>query len=94
MNFISDFLDRPAPAECAWMEPYFGGPAGRDFLKYFHIFRSSVHFSEHVGRVCCERWMKRMKSRFLRLERARAEARKNMDMELLAEIELGEFKLK
>lgn len=93
MNFISDFMGRPAPQEFAWMSNYFKSGACADFLKYFSIFRSAVHFSEHVGRPCSKRWTMRMKSRFVRLERARAQARENLDFELLAEIETGDFKL-
>lgn len=93
MDFISDFLDRPVPQERSWMTHYFKDGLCADFLKYFSLFRSSVHFSEHVGRPCSVRWAMRMKRRFVRLERARAEARRDMDIDLLADIESGRFKL-
>lgn len=75
------------------MRPYFSGPISSDFLKYFSMFRSVAHFSEHVGRPCSMRWVRRMKKRFVCLQSAREEAKKNMDFELLAEIEMGKFKL-
>lgn len=93
MKFISDFMDRPVAQEFAWMSRYFSVGSCADFLKYFSLFRSSVHFSEHVGRPCSKRWISRMKKRFLSLERARAKAKEDMDFELLAEIETGAFKL-
>lgn len=93
MNFISDFMGRPAAQEFAWMAHYFRSGACADFLKYFSLFRSTVHFSEHVGRPCSNRWVMRMKSRFVRLERARREAKDNLDFETVADIETGRFKL-
>lgn len=75
------------------MSHYFRSGLCLDFLKYFSIFESSSHFSEHVGKPCSTRWTKRMKSRFVRLVKARQEAKERMDFELLTEIETGEFKL-
>jgi hypothetical protein len=93
MDFISDFMGRPVPAERSWMTHYFKEGLCADFLKYFVLFGSVVHFSEHVGKPCSVRWAMRMKSRFRRLERARDEARRSMDIELLADIESGRFEL-
>ena len=93
MDFISDFMDRPVPPDRSWMTHYFKEGVCADFLKYFSLFGSVVHFSEHIGKPCSVRWAMRMKRRFVRLERARDEARRNMDIELLADIESGKFKL-
>lgn len=93
MDFISDFMDKPVSPEYSWMAHYFGEGACADFLKYFSIFGSVVHFSEHVGRPCSIRWARRMKRRFVGLQKARREARESMDIELLADIEMGKFKL-
>lgn len=76
------------------MAKYFGDGLGYEFLRYFLLFRSSVHFSEHVGIMCSERWVKRMKSRLLRLESVHSKARQEMDIEKLADIEMGRFELK
>jgi len=94
MKFISDFLSLPVPSEAFWMTRYFRGELSMEFLKYFCAFRSSFHFSEHTGRPCSARWAKRMKSRFLRLEKAHEDARKSLDFELLSEIEMGNLKVK
>lgn len=93
MIFISDFMGSPVPSEFNWMRHYFRKGCCFDFLKYFSRFRTDVHFSEHVGRPCSKRWTKRMKRRFLALERARSFAKEDMDIELVAEIEMGNFKL-
>lgn len=92
MDFISDFLDRPVQQERSWMVSYFNEGMCADFLKYFSLFGSVVHFSEHVGKPCSIRWVRRMKRRFVALEKARIEARRDMDIELLADIESGKFK--
>lgn len=93
MAFISDFMNRPVGREFSWMTHYFKSGACADFLKYFSIFRTAVHFSEHTGRPCSARWTARMKSRFVQLESARLEAKNNLDFELTADIETGKFKL-
>jgi hypothetical protein len=47
-----------------------------------------------VGKPCSKRWTKRMKSKLLKLESAHLKARSDMDFDLLADIEMGKFKLK
>lgn len=94
MKFVSNFLDEPVPSENFWMTRYFGGIMGYEFLRYFLFFRTEVHFSEHVGHPCSKRWSKRMKSRLLSLESSHATAKREMDFERLADIEMGNFKLK
>lgn len=86
-------MNHPVRPEFSWMENYFKKGVCREFLKYFSLFGSVVHFSEHTGLPCSLRWGKRMQSRFLRLSEARNNARKSMDFELLTEIETGSFKL-
>lgn len=86
-------MAHPVQPEFSWMTHYFRKGICQDFLKYFSLFRSTVHFSEHVGRPCSVRWAKRMRSRFIRLEKARIEAKEEMDFEALADIETGKFKL-
>lgn len=76
------------------MARYFGRGLKYEFLRYFLLFRSAVHFSEHVGRPCNKRWVARMKSRLLKLERVHAAAKADMDFERVAEIETGKFRLK
>lgn len=93
MIFISDFMESPVSSEFNWMRHYFKKGVCLDFLKYFSNFRTDVHFSEHMGRPCSKRWTKRLKRRFLALEGVRRVAKKDMDIELVAEIEMGNFKL-
>jgi len=94
MRFVSDFLNEPVPSESFWMSRYFKRDLGYDFLKYFLSFRTTVHFSEHSGRPCSKRWTEKMKRKFVRLENEHSRAKKELDFEKLAEIEMGQFKLK
>lgn len=86
-------MNRPVPVEHFWMTRYFRGAIGYEFVRYFLTFRCDVHFPLHVGRPCNKRWVKRMKSRFLALEREHARSKSEMDFERLADIEMGKFKL-
>jgi hypothetical protein len=94
MKFISDFLTEPVPADSFWMSRYFKGDVGYDFVRYFISFRTAVHFSEHFGRPCSDRWTQKMKRKFIRLEKEHSRAKMELDFEKLAEIEMGRFKLK
>lgn len=76
------------------MARYFEEGLKYEFLRYFLLFRSAVHFPEHVGRPCNRRWVARMKSQFLLLERAHASAKAEMDFERVSEIETGKFRLR
>lgn len=93
MKFISNFLDAPVPSAQHWMTRYFESGLNYEFLRYFLLFRCDVHFSEHIGRSCSKRWVKRMRSKFLKLEAAHAKAKAEMDIEKIADIEMGKFKL-
>ena len=73
------------------MSKYFKSKIRKSFLAYFLCFRSSVHFREHSGYLCSERYLKTMKSDLLALENAHAEAKARLDFEALAEIEMGLF---
>jgi len=94
LKFISvDFLDESIPQDFFWLTKYFDTAIKQCFLRYFICFRSAVHFPEHSGFICSERYCKKMKSLFLRLERKHAEAKSNLDFEAVAEIEMGRAKL-
>lgn len=75
------------------MIKYFSTPIRYSFLIYFINFRSAFHFRRHTGFFCSFRYLKRMKKQFLYLENKHAEAKSNLDFELVAKIEIGDFKL-
>ncbi len=94
MKFVSDFLEEPVPQEQFWLTRYFGTRIRLAFLKYFLTFRGAFHFREHTGFYCSLRYLKNMKRQLVSLERAREKAKKDLDFELVAEIEMGDYKLR
>lgn len=94
MKFISDFFEEPIPRDKYWLVKYFGSGIRYAFLRYFLTFRSGVHFCEHTGFSCSERYKKQMKSQFLFIEESHLRAKQQFDFESVAEIEMGNLKLK
>jgi hypothetical protein len=93
LKFISDFLEEPIPRDKFWLVKYFGSGIRYAFLRYFLTFRNGVHFCEHTGFSCSERYKKQMKSQFLFIERSHLLAKEQLDFESVAEIEMGNLKL-
>lgn len=93
MKFVSDFVDLPVPQDNFWMTRYFSTGARLAFLKYFLIFRSSVHFCEHTGFACSLRYVKKMKRTFLILEKEHRLAKEKLDFEKISDLEMGKYKL-
>jgi len=93
LKFTSEFLEDPIPQDQFWMTRYFDTKIRRDFLRYFLTFGSAVRFCEHTGFSCSERYVKKMKSELAKLGRKHSEAKKDLDFELVAEIEMGMLKL-
>jgi CRISPR/Cas system-associated endonuclease Cas1 len=93
LKFVSDFIEEPIPRNIFWLVKYFNSGIRYAFLRYFLTFRSGVHFCEHTGFYCSERYKKQMKSQFLLLERSHQRAKDDLDFESVAEIEMGNFKL-
>jgi hypothetical protein len=93
LKFVSDFLEEPVPHEHFWLTKYFGTDVRLAFLKYFLTFRGAFHFREHTGFYCSLRYLKSMKRELVHIEKAREKAKRDLDFELVAEIEMGDYKL-
>lgn len=63
------------------------------FLKYYSSFESATRFREHSGEVCTKRYVKKMKKQLLVLVKIYDAARKNLDFELIAKMEMGRYRL-
>jgi len=87
------FLDDYIPSNKLWMTKYFTTSVQRRFLIYFLIFGSHFYFIRHTGVYCTSRYLKKMKKNFCNLQKAHDDAKKNFDLDKLAEIEMGNFKL-
>jgi hypothetical protein len=93
LKFTSEFLEEPVPQDQSWRLKYFKTSIRNDFLRYFMTFGNSIRFREHTGFCCSERYVKKMKSDLLILEKKYASAKRELDFELVAEIEMGMLKL-
>lgn len=91
--FSSDFM-RLVPKEKSWMKKYFKTRTKKMFLKYYISFGSATRFREHSGEVCTKRYVKKMKEQFLRLAELHAAARRDMDFDMVAKIEMGRCRLR
>lgn len=87
------FLEDYIPSDKLWMTKYFTTSVQKRFLIYFLIFGSYFYFVRHTGVYCTSRYLKKMKKFFCNLQKAHEDAKNNFDLEKLAEIEMGNFKL-
>lgn len=94
-NLVSGvFLEDNIPSDKFWMCKYFKSEIQKRFLIYFLIFRSHFYFTRHTGTYCTKRYLKKMKKFFSFLENEHKKAKENFDLDLLSEIEMGNFKKK
>lgn len=94
LQFLSGrFRDAELPPEKQYLFRYFTTEIQRYFVRYYLTFGEFTNFTDHTGFACSRRWMEILRDRILALEEAKREARKNIDLERLAEIESGRYKL-
>lgn len=87
-------MDQPVPKDKQWLSKYFKTDVKTAFLKYMLTFGSAFHFMEHTGFRCDLRYVKRMKRLFFLLEDRHEKARSNLDFEAVADLEMGNFRIK
>jgi len=93
LMFLSDISKLQVPKERSWMSKYFKTKTKRMFLKYFLTFGCDTRFRQHSGEACTKRYLKKMKMQFLKIEASHATARKDLDFEMVAKIEMGRCRL-
>jgi hypothetical protein len=86
------FLEDHIPNDKLWLRRYFSSNIQKKFLSYIIIFESGYYFTRHTGIKCSVRYVKKMKKRYFYLVNCHKEAKNNFDLELLANIESGQFK--
>ena len=85
----SDITKLQIPKDRLWMKKYFKTKTKRKFLKYFLAFGSDTRFRQHSGEACTKRYVKKMKMQFFKIDAKHEAAKKDLDFELLARIEMG-----
>lgn len=81
------------PKEKLYLLRYFDTPTQEAFLRYVLVFDDHKNFSDHTGIIAQKRWLNTLRRRYDRLEAERIRARAEMDLETLAKIESGDFKI-
>jgi hypothetical protein len=92
-KFISNFFEKQIPKNKNWLRHYFKTPIKKAFLIYFLEFNSTMRFREHTGFLCSERYIKKLKNILLKLEKEIEFAKRQFDIEKIAKIEMGKYKL-
>lgn len=85
------FIDCDIPKEKQYLLKYFTSDLQRQFLRYMLQFDNAVRFVDHTGYYCSDRWLKMLKARMRKLEAAYNQAKKDFDLETIAEIEMGKY---
>lgn len=80
------------PKEKKYLLKYFDSPVQQAFLKYFLIFHEYKNFTDHTGIAVQPHWLKNLCEKLHILEKAHKEAKQNLDMAGVLQIEKGKFK--
>ena len=95
LQFLAgDFFDFVLPKEKQYLFRYFTTNIEKQFIKYYFCFGEYECFTDHTGLYCQKRWLGILKLRLDELLAAHAAAKREIDLELLAYIESGGYKLK
>jgi len=86
------FLEAPVNSEKYWMKKYFKTQIQYQFLKYFDVFRSIVNFVNHTGFVCTILYLKKMRKKYICLEKTHNHLKSIGDFENIAKLEMGKYK--
>jgi hypothetical protein len=81
------------PKEHIFLNKYFKTKVQRTFLKYFYIFRDKKNFVHHTGILATQSFICKMAGKFVYLLNEFSNAKKNLDLEKLALIQRGKFKV-
>ena len=95
LAFISGkYLEEDLPKEQSYLLKYFRSETQVAFLKYYLMFEGYVRFVEHTGYSASWKWMELLKQKLQVLQAAHKKAKDEMDLETLATIETGKYKLR
>jgi hypothetical protein len=92
LEFISGRLfDINLSVEYQYLYKYFTTARQRMFVKYFLTLQSYSKFSEHTGYSCSLARLKKLRERFLALEKAYQEAKEKDDSHTLSLLKSGQY---
>jgi hypothetical protein len=80
------------PKDKKYLLKYFDTPVQEAFLKYFMIFQEYKNFTDHTGMAVQPHYLKSLLEKLQIIEKAHKEAKSNLDMAGVLQIEKGKFK--
>jgi hypothetical protein len=81
------------PKNKKYLYKYFHTRIQKVFVRYFILFGNTRRFVDHTGFFVIPRYLRKMKNKFLKLEKAYEKARSENDIEAIALLESGKFKV-
>lgn len=94
LAFIGEkYLDVDLPKEKRYLLKYFDTRIQEAFVKYVHVFGDYENFVDHTGLRCKKQYLQTLHERLQKLEALHRQAKSSMDLETLAEIEMGNYKI-
>lgn len=81
------------PKNKKYLTKYFKTEVQRTFLAYFILFGTYENFVDHTGLYCQKRYLKILHDKMLLIEESHREAKQNLNLDILAEIENGKAKI-
>ena len=94
LAFISGkYLEDDLPKERAYLLKYFRSETQVAFLKYHLTFNSYTRFVDHTGYSASLKWMGLLRRKLKLLQDIHEKAKSEMDLETLAILETGKYKL-
>lgn len=92
LEFISGrFTLNNLPKEKSYLHHYFKTEMQQAFLRYYFMFKDHKLFSEHTGYQCSANWRYQLAEKIEILENLKQKARKNLDFELITNLETGRY---
>lgn len=88
-KFFEDNLEKNQ----RYLYRYFSTPIQKQFVRYYLMFRRVDTFVDHTGFQCTKRWLENLGARIEKLEVIRKQAQSEANIELLAQIDAGDYKL-
>ena len=91
-KFVSgEFFDFQIPKDKKYLMKYFTTEIQQQFVSYLLMFGGYDNFVDHTGIFCKKRYMQHMFAQFTKIQEAHYKAKKEMNLELLSDIESGNF---
>ena len=86
-------FEQDLPKDKLYLLKYFRTKLQEDFIRYYLTVGNHDNFAVHSGHRVSDRWRFALAARLKKLEEAREKARSEMDIETLAIIETGKYRI-